>query len=183
MHHPNVQGMKLINDIKEILVPLILIGSYAQVNTYVPTFLWCLWRAPWNDLDKMSDPWYIWDTDNVWFYFRWYFLWVGNLVFWILPALIWPFTFFRKFEHVTHWFIFFLNKVLFMSNFFVIVLTGIILAVGGAKYKANTLFTNSEVWITFAVYLTNAIASQVTVGLFLKPLVNWSQDHQVDKDE
>ena len=67
-----------------------------------------------------------------------------------------------------------------MSNFFVIVLTSIVLIVGGAKYKTNTLFTSTEIWVTFAVYLTNAVASQTTVGLFLKQLVAWSVDHPLE---
>lgn len=85
---------ELIEHENDIRVPLFIIGSYATVNSYVPMFLFIFWRAPWNDHDKVDDPWAVWEIENSWFYYGWYFMWIGNMVFWLVPSLLWPFCFF-----------------------------------------------------------------------------------------
>ena len=135
-------------------------------------FLWIFWRAPWQSFDKLDDPWAVWDNNN-YFYYGWYFIWIGNFVFWVLPALIWPFTFVQRFENVTHWFIWYLKKVINIASAAMVLLTCVLLIVGGVKYEDNILFSKKEIWITFAIFLANAILNEINLRLGMGKLKEW----------
>ena len=109
-------------------------------------------------------------------------IWIGNFIFWVLPALIWPFTFVQRFENVTHWFIWYTKKVINLANIGVILLTSTLLILGGIRYEENVLFSEKEIWLTLGIYLANSILSEVNLRMSLVKLVEWKEANEDEGD-
>ena len=98
---------------------------------------------------------------NRWYLFGWFTFIVGYPIEWLIPALLWPFTFFVK-KYVTtvytSWLLFFVSLTWWAVNIAIIVFW----LLAALKYKTDepdvtTLFSKNEIWTAFGSFTGYAI--------------------------